>query len=150
LVETLALDKAKLIAKKHPNSLILAADTIVVKNEKIIGKPKDQEHARKMLIELSGKTHFVFTGLALIDARTGRTLVKSVKSAVTFNKLSEEQIQNYLKTKEWLGKAGSYSSQEQGGKILIKQIEGDPTNVVGLPKTTFLEMLDDLNLEITI
>lgn len=148
LVKILATEKAKFIAGKHSRCLILGADTIVVRAGKIIGKPQNEQHAKSMLAELSGVTHEVYTGLALIDTTSGKNSIRSTRSSVTFNKLSQQQIEDYLASNEWIGKAGGYSSQESGGKTLIKKITGDTTNVVGLPKKLFLNMLRDLKLEI--
>jgi len=148
LVKTLSLAKAKLIALKHVNSLILAADTIVVKDGEIIGKPKDKTHAQEMLTKLVGATHEVVTGLSLLDTETTTSIVKYARSIVEFHKLTTVEIDTYAASNEWIGKAGGYSSQEQGGKILIKKIDGEASNVVGLPKNVFFNMLNELNLQI--
>ena len=148
LVKFLSLEKAKLIAAKYHDSLIIAADTIVLKDGEIIGKPKDESHAKEMLNKLNGTTHEVYTGLALYDTTTQKHAVDLDCSLVEFYKLNDEKIESYLKSREWIGKAGSYSSQEQGGQMLIKKISGDPSNVVGLPINLFKKMLNELDLEI--
>ena len=113
--------------------LVLGADTIVVVDGSILGKPRDQAEARRMLRTLAGRTHSVFTGIALIDARTEtRWLLDLVRSDVTMAPLSDDEIAGYVATGEPMDKAGAYGIQGLGGR-LVQQVAGSYTAVVGLP-----------------
>ena len=133
LVEKLALQKAEAVAGTA-RGLILGADTIVVLGTDILGKPANREQAAKMLERLSGRSHEVYSGLALIDNRGDKVRVSTAheKTEVTFRRLSKEEIDWYLSTGEIFGKAGAYAIQGRGG-LLVKKINGDFFNVVGLP-----------------
>lgn len=136
VVEELSYQKAMEVARLHKeeDTLILGADTIVVYEDKIMGKPADEEEAREMLRKLSGKTHCVFTGVTAVlwenQKKTVRTF--SEKTEVTFYPMSEEEIMLYVKTREPMDKAGAYGIQGIGAKF-IQAIHGDYNNVVGLP-----------------
>lgn len=136
VVEELSYQKAMEVAERHKNEevLVLGADTIVVYEDKIMGKPADTENAKEMLRKLSGKTHCVFTGVTAVltenQEKTIRTF--SEKTEVTFYPMSEEEIMFYVKTKEPMDKAGAYGIQGFGAKY-IQAIHGDYNNVVGLP-----------------
>lgn len=129
LVKKLSLEKAKAVFKNHKDSIIIAADTIVVIRNEIIGKPKDKKDAKRMLNKLSGKMHYVYTGFTIIDSKP---ITKSVKSKVYFRNLSSKEIDDYVAHEKPFDKAGAYAVQEKAG-IFIKKIEGDFFNVVGLP-----------------
>ena len=135
-VEELSYQKAMEVAELHrdEDALILGADTIVVYDNQIMGKPADEEEAKAMLRQLSGKTHCVFTGVTAVlwenQKKTVRTF--SEKTEVTFYPMSEEEIMFYVKTKEPMDKAGAYGIQGIGAKY-IQAICGDYNNVVGLP-----------------
>jgi septum formation protein len=113
-------------------STILSADTITVIDDAIIGKPKDRAHAREILTRLSGTTHRVITGVAVLDARGGRRLVQHDVTRVVFRCLTPEQIEAYLDSGEWQGKAGAYGIQDRADAF-VERIEGSFSNVVGLP-----------------
>ncbi|HHW93841.1 MAG TPA: septum formation protein Maf [Clostridiaceae bacterium] len=133
LVERLAFAKAQASLREYPDCLILAADTIVSLDGRLFGKPKDKDDARKMLCTLSGKTHTVDTGVALLTALSAD--VFSSVSHVTFHPLTpvtESLIDRYVATGLPLDKAGAYGIQELGG-LLISRIEGDFFSVMGLP-----------------
>lgn len=132
LAEKFSLQKAKDVAKKQKNAIIIAADTFVVLNNEILGKPKTGENARRMLKKLSGKSHLVITGFTIIDTKSGKTVTKSVKSKVYFKRLTNQEINSYVATGEPLDKAGAYAVQEKGG-LFVEKIEGDFFNIVGLP-----------------
>lgn len=132
LAEKFSLEKAKDVAKRQKNAIIIAADTFVVLGNEILGKPKTKELAKKMLEKLSGKAHLVITGFTIIDTKSGKTVTKSVESKLFMKKLTKEEIDTYVNTGEPLDKAGAYAVQEKGG-LFIKKIEGDFFNVVGLP-----------------
>lgn len=132
LSKKLSLGKAEAVAENFKNSIVIAADTFVVLGKEIFGKPKDKEHAKKMLKKLCGKMHLVITGFTIIDTKTQKQISKSVESKVYMRKLSQKEIEDYIKTKEPFGKAGAYAVQEKGS-VLIEKIEGDYFNIVGLP-----------------
>ena len=109
---------------------MIGADTIVVIGDEILGKPKDSEDARRMLRLLSGKTHKVITGVALVNQEVHETFYEVTD--VTFCELSDQEIDDYIKSREHYDKAGSYAIQGKG-MMFVKRIEGDYANVVGLP-----------------
>ena len=111
LVKTLSLEKARATAKKHPDAIIIAADTIGVLRGKIVGKPHNAEEARKMLQMLSGKSHSVITGLTVLDSALNKTVTRTVETLVYIKQLSLVEIQNYIDTGEPLDKAGAYAIQ---------------------------------------
>lgn len=132
LAKKLALGKALAVAHRHKNAIVIGADTFVVFKRKILGKPRTPKLAREMLKSLGGGTHSLLTGFAIVDSLTGRRIVKSVNTRVTFRKLSSLEIDKYVKTGEPLRVAGGYAIQGGGSKF-IKCIKGDYDNVVGLP-----------------
>ncbi|MBR3300929.1 MAG: septum formation protein Maf [Clostridia bacterium] len=128
--EYLALKKAEHIAKSHPESVVIGADTAVFLGDTMLGKPTDEADAEKMLKALSGRTHKVITGCAIVSKE--KEVSFSVVSEVTFYDLSNGEIKEYVKTKEPLDKAGAYGIQGKGA-LLVKEIKGDYFNIVGLP-----------------
>jgi septum formation protein len=124
-----------------PERVVLGADTEVFLDGRQFGKPGTADEARAFLQELSGRTHEVFTGLALLDQAASRTAVE--RTAVTFRRLDAEKIDGYLATGEWRDRAGGYAVQGEGEQ-LIDAIEGDYWNVVGLPTTLLLDMAPSL------
>ncbi len=147
-VKKLALAKATSIADRHFGRVILGADTVVLRQgDQVVGKPLDKEDAFRTLSALSGTTHMVLSGLALIDTRTGTCATVHVVTTVVFKRLTEETVNRYVRSGEPMGKAGSYSLQ-QAGALLIERIEGDPHNVMGLPVTGFSKALDELGIEV--
>lgn len=134
-----ALTKARFFAGKYPQALIIGADTIVVKDGKVYGKPDDAEDAAAMLHALSGAEHTVYSGLALVDSSTYLEEVGWRSTVVQFRELSEEMIAAYIATGEPLDKAGAYGIQGKGA-VLIESIQGDFSTVVGLS----LPLLSDL------
>jgi septum formation protein len=140
LARFLSLKKAEAVALKYHDSIIIAADTFIVLNNKLLGKPLNEQEAEKMLKMLSGKSHSVITGFSIIDTGSNKKLSRSVETKVYFNKLGIDEIRAYVKSGEPLDKAGAYAIQGLGG-IFIKKIEGDYFNVVGLPLCTLTECL---------
>lgn len=130
IVQELALRKAKSVAKQHENATVIGADTIVVYENNILGKPKNAQEAVDMLTKLSGNTHAVYTGVAIVQA--SKTSLFYEKTDVTFWKLTEEEIDTYVQTGEPFDKAGAYGIQQLGA-TLVKKIHGDYYTVVGLP-----------------
>ncbi|MBI2051493.1 septum formation inhibitor Maf [Candidatus Roizmanbacteria bacterium] len=140
LAQRLSLGKARAVGKTHKNAIIIAADTIVVFQKRIIGKPKTEANASKILKLLCGKTHKVITGFTIIDSESRKSVTKSVETKVKMKALTDEEIKSYVKTKEPLDKAGGYGIQEKGA-MLIESIKGDYFNVVGLPLAALSEEL---------
>lgn len=130
-VKDISYRKGVEIAKNHPNSVVISADTIVVFNNEIIGKPKDSNDAKKILQKLSNNTHEVITGYSIFykDKRVTNT----VTTLVTFNKLNENLIKEYIATNSPLDKAGAYGIQDSELFPIIKNIVGSYNNVVGFP-----------------
>lgn len=140
-----ALDKARMVAKREGEGIVIAADTIVVVGDAILGKPRDAADARRMLTELSGRVHEVVTGIALMDAAIGRSAVRTSVTRVWFRDLSDRDIETYVVTGEPLDKAGAYGIQERGA-MLVERIEGCYSNVVGLPLSLLGEMLREFGV----
>ncbi|EIJ79040.1 Maf-like protein [Bacillus methanolicus PB1] len=130
IVMELAFRKASFVAEKNPSSFIIGSDTIVVVDGKVLGKPHTKEEAFGMLKLLSGRTHSVFTGVAIVSPEKNATFFE--KTDVTFWELTDEEIKAYISTGEPFDKAGAYGIQGFGS-ILVKQISGDYFSVVGLP-----------------
>ena len=142
-IENLAYNKALSFAKTlHPQEkVVIGADTIVVSDNIIMGKPQNYQEAVNMLKTLSGKTHFVVTSIALINSRTLKYQIKSTTTYVSFNELSDSQIKYYIDTFKPFDKAGSYGIQELP-KEFVNEVNGSLDNVIGLPSATLLNMLD--------
>ena len=147
LVVYLAEGKARSVAARHPDALIIGADTIVVSNGKVFGKPLTGGDAREMLKKLSGVTHDVLTGFVVLDTKTGKKAGRAVETKVTFRTLSDEEIDSYVATGESLGKAGGYAIQGAAARF-VEKIEGDRDNVVGLPLAALLEELAKFGVEV--
>lgn len=143
-VQELAFIKALAAAKKalkNKKATVISADTIVVDGDVILGKPKDEEDAFRILRSLSGKTHCVYTGYCVMRIADAYTVCNKVCTRVTFKELSDERIKGYIKTREPMDKAGAYGIQGLGA-MLIDRIEGDYFNVVGLPVSALAETLE--------
>ncbi len=147
LAARLSLAKAKEVAARHPDALVIAADTFGVLDGEIIGKPHTPAAARQMLAKLSGRTHLVMTGLTVLDTQTGRVITRTVETKVTFKKLTPAQIAAYVATGEPLDKAGAYAIQGQGA-ALVKGIAGDYNNVVGLPLSALADVLAEFGVPV--
>ncbi len=136
-----AENKALEIAKKHPKSLVIGADTVVVHNEIILGKPKNKEDAFIMLKSLNNDTHFVATAVCLIY---GNKIIKDIElTNVTFRKLEDSDIYNYIDSKNPLDKAGSYGIQDEGFDFALS-IEGELDNVIGFPMKLFKKLYSSI------
>jgi septum formation protein len=132
LAKSISLKKALAAGKRHPDALIIAADTFGVIDGKMLGKPADEAQAVAMLEGMSGNCHRVITGFTLLDGVTGRTVSRAVQTMVYFRKLSKSEIADYVNTGEPLDKAGAYAIQGLGA-LLVERIDGDYYNVIGLP-----------------
>lgn len=140
LAKKLSSEKAKSVADKNKNTLVIGADTFIAYKGKIIGKPRDGEEAMKILKLLQGNTHSVITGLTVIDSDTGKTVSDSIETKVHFKKLADDEIEGYILTNEPLDKAGAYGIQALGAAVVDK-IDGDYFNVVGLPLSLLHDVL---------
>lgn len=136
----LAERKAQEVADKYPESWIIGADTIVLIDGLILGKPENRDHARQMLQRLSGQTHRVVTGYCICCKSANRFISDTVQTDVRFKALSKEEIEWYIHTSEPFDKAGAYAIQGLG-TFLVKSISGSYTNVVGLPVCEVIEYL---------
>ena len=143
--EKLAYFKALEIAQKSNRGLILGADTIVILDNVIFGKPADDSEAFYMLSRLSGREHSVITGIALIDTEKENVKKGHEITKVRFAELTPEEIKYYISTGEPEGKAGAYAVQGIGA-MLVESIEGCYSNVVGLPLMKLKKMLEDFNI----
>ncbi|MBW1987916.1 MAG: septum formation protein Maf [Deltaproteobacteria bacterium] len=136
----LAARKAAAVAVDHPESWVLGADTMVVLGKDILGKPLDEDDAKRMITLLSGRTHRVITGYCLQCLARGRTITEAVTTRVTFRKLFPGEIEWYVSTGKAMDKAGAYGIQGPGA-FMVKRLEGSYTNVVGLPLGEVVERL---------
>jgi septum formation protein len=146
LAKRLARAKAEAVAPCYDDALIIAADTLVVLDRAVLGKPQSREEARQMLRLLSGRTHRVITALCLLLRQGGRTVrmtLDAPSTRVTFRPLSEAWIEWYIDTGEPFDKAGAYGIQEYGA-LLVERVVGDYFNVVGLPLPTLVRRLEEL------
>jgi septum formation protein len=132
--------KARAVAKKIPDALVLGADTLVFLDRKIFGKPRDLADARRMLSQLQGRRHQVVTGVCLMHLRAHRERLFAASTDVTFLPLTERQINDYLGQMNPLDKAGAYAIQEHG-EMIVSEISGSYSNVVGLPLEKLKEEL---------
>lgn len=139
-VKTLAEAKAREIAGQYPESWVIGADTIVTIDSAILGKPGDPREARQMLKRLSGQSHFVYTGYAVVCKNRQTCISDAVKTDVLFKDLSDDEIDWYVRTGEPFDKAGAYAIQGLG-TFLVRRINGSYTNVVGLPVCEVIETL---------
>ena len=142
-VAAVALDKARAVARRWTAgaAIVLGADTEVVLDGRYLGKPRDAADAARMLRALRGRTHEVVTGVALVEAPSGREETAAVTTRVTMTEASAEEIAAYVATGEPLDKAGAYAVQGEGGR-LVARVDGCFTNVVGLPVGTTRRLLE--------
>jgi len=143
--EYLAYLKASDVARKVESGIVLGADTIVVCDDEIFGKPCDEADALRMLKRLNGREHIVITGVALIDASGKKESVGHETTQVRFSTLKDKEIMAYIKTGEPFGKAGAYAIQERGS-LMVESINGCFSNVVGLPIRKLVKMLGDFGI----
>ena len=129
-IERLSFLKALKVYNDNKDAVVIGADTIVVVNDKVLGKPKDEKMAKEMLSQLQNNKHTVITGVSIISSKMSETF--SNVSEVYFNPMSEEEILNYIKTKEPMDKAGAYAIQGIGAKF-INRINGDYYSIMGFP-----------------
>jgi len=145
VVQDLAMQKAKAVQVLEPDGYIIASDTVVALDGEILGKPKGKLENRAMLERLSGRTHTVYTGIAILTPSAEK--VEFDATTVQFRHLSSAELEWYAESGEGLDKAGGYGIQEKG-MLLIERIEGDFFNVMGLPTVRLLQMARALGLEL--
>lgn len=138
-----AILKAKTVAKRHPREVILGVDTVGAIDKIILEKPKNRKDACRILTLLSGRTHIVYSGIALFHAKTGIIYTGIQKTAVTFRKLTKQEIAAYVATGEPMDKAAAYAIQG-GAAVFVKKIVGDYMNIIGLPVALFLELKEKM------
>jgi septum formation protein len=137
--------KADWVAKRHPAAIVLGADTTVLINNTVLNKPRDLDDARAMLRRLAGRTHTVFTGVALRQQSTGLRVDEGVTSSVTFRAFNDEVIDAYFRVVDPLDKAGAYGIQE-GRELIVERWEGSFSNIMGLPMEVTKQILTQAGL----
>jgi septum formation protein len=147
LARFLSAEKARAVAWKYRNAVIIAADTFIVLRKKIMGKPHTKKEAERMLRLLNGRAHSVISGFTILDTETNRKISRSVETKVFFRKLTRKEIHAYLESGEPLDKAGAYAIQGLGSAI-VRKIEGDYFNVVGLPISSLVEDLKKFGIHV--
>jgi len=140
IVSTLALRKARAGASHYDDGVIIASDTLVSLDGVPLGKPEDAADAKRMLRALSGREHEVFSGVCVMDVRTGRQETRAVRTGVTFRDLSDQEIEAYIATGEPMDKAGAYAIQGGAGAF-VTGLDGSFENVMGFPVDEVREML---------
>lgn len=140
VVKSLAMQKALAVAKKHAESVVIGSDTVVALDGKILGKPHSKIEAHDMLRSLSGRTHKVFTGVAIVCGDKVKNFYE--ETDVEFYSLTDEEIEKYVETGEPMDKAGAYGIQGKGS-VLVKKINGDYFNVMGLPIAKLYREMSD-------
>lgn len=147
-VQRLAMDKAMEVANRHEQALVLGADTIVVVDDRILGKPADSNQAIEMLSLLSGRSHSVYTGIALVHSSSSRAVARFERTDVSMDDLSRVEIERYVASGSPMDKAGAYGIQDDTGALFIRGISGDYYTVVGLPMNRLYRLIqtdfDDL------
>ena len=138
----IACQKGEVVAKRYPNDLVISADTIVVIDNQIIGKPKDEKDAKRILNLLSGRTHYVHTAFWIFYQNKAYDGLSTSK--VIFNNLSENLIDEYIESKSPLDKAGAYGYQDNEKYPLVLQIEGSINNVIGFPVEEIKEKIEEI------
>jgi septum formation protein len=146
-VRQISIKKAKSVAVRHKNAIIIAADTIGVIGKKILGKPHTENEARIMLHEISGKSHSVITGFTVLDTATNKILSRTVNTNVYIKNLTKQETDAYVKTGEPMDKAGAYAIQGLGA-VIVEKIEGDYYNVMGLPLNALAEALKEFGINV--
>ncbi len=147
LAKFLSFKKAETVAKKYKEGIVIGADTFVVYNNHLLGKPHTKEKAKKMLEKINNKKIFVITGLTVINAKDGKKVSTTKSSSIYIRNLTRKEINNYVETGEAFDKAGAFAVQGLGANI-IRKIEGDYFSVVGLPVFDLLKILRRLGFSI--
>lgn len=143
--KNLALRKAQEVSRRVRRGIVVGADTIVVSGNRVLGKPRDRNEARSMLRRLSGRSHVVYTGFALVEAGSGRTFADVVKTRVWFRRLERAEIAAYVASGSPLDKAGAYGIQDDFGAVFVERIQGCFYNVVGFPLVRFHRAMQEFS-----
>jgi septum formation protein len=133
--------KAEAVSPANTDAVVIAADTLVLLEERVLTKPIDGDEAREMLASLNGKSHQVFTAFSILHGREGKRVLETVTTDVHFKLLTEAEMIEYHRRINPMDKAGAYAAQEHG-KLIINRIEGSMTNVIGLPMRRLAEILE--------
>lgn len=144
-VKRIALEKMEFAKQKVKSSILITADTIVVLNHKVIGKPVTRMDAINILSQLSGKVHTVYTGFCVLNQKTGVMVIDYEKTEVEFRKLMKDEIIDYVDGGSPMDKAGAYGIQDDFGAVFVKRINGCYYNVVGLPLTKLYKALREIS-----
>jgi len=147
-VQVLAQKKAEAVGKSTANAFVVGADTIVVLDEQILGKPVDQKDAERMLRLLSARTHTVYTGIAILDCPSNRIQSSYESTKVTFRSITDVEIAEYVASGSPMDKAGAYGIQDDYGAVFVERIEGCYYNVVGFPLAKFYVMLQQFQQQL--
>ena len=142
LVQNLAFLKANDVAGRVDNAIIISADTLVVHNKSVLGKPKDTQDAKRILSLLSNSEHDIISGVCIMDMPSKKKLLRIGRTHIKMKRISDEEIEIYVRTGEPMDKAGAYAVQGEG-KRFVEKIEGSYSNVVGLPLEIVQEMLNN-------
>ncbi|MHA1478059.1 MAG: Maf family protein [Promethearchaeota archaeon] len=140
LAKAKALKAKELLRSEENGTIIIAADTIVEFNGKIIGKAKNEIEAFQILKSLANRSHNLITGIAITSVDDNKIIIDYDTTVVTFLDLSDDDIRNYLKSEEWKGRAGAYSIRDRAS-LFVKEIRGSPSNVIGLPMQKIFKIL---------
>lgn len=144
LVMTLAKAKAEVVAKRHKDSIVVGADTLVFFKGKEIGQQQNDKDAEKTLRLLIGKTHEVYTGVCIINTKTGKILQDCFMTKITLNRVSDKVLMNYIKSGQYKNKAGAYNVADPEFKSFIGNIEGSYTNMMGMPVDEVKKMIETI------
>lgn len=147
LAEKLSRGKAEKVAKRHPDAVVIAADTFVLFEGRLLGKPKSEEEAAQMLRMISGKRLTVITGVTLFEHKENKEVSFSEETHLEMKELSEDEIEAYVATGEPMDKAGAFAMQEIGASF-VKRVEGDFFSAVGLPLYRLVHELKDFGIDI--
>ncbi|MEX0737031.1 MAG: Maf family protein [Bacteroidota bacterium] len=139
----IALEKARDVARNVSRGIVVGADTIVVVDGGILGKPRTKKEARMMLMKLSGREHLVYTGFALVDARSGRSVAGVERTRVRFRRLDPKEVAAYVGSGAPMDKAGAYGIQDDYGAVFVEKVDGCFYNVVGFPLARFYSTLTE-------
>ncbi|HZZ98564.1 MAG TPA: nucleoside triphosphate pyrophosphatase [Candidatus Saccharimonadia bacterium] len=148
-VATIAMGKALTVKEKFPDALVIASDTMVYLDGVFYGKPKDLDHARKMMQALRGNTHTVYTAVVMLDGESGESRTEIVESNVRFGNFADEQLEKYIATSEPYDKAGGYALQGFA-QTFVEDVQGSATNVIGFPLMVVRDMLEELGVPIDV
>ena len=147
LARFLSLEKAQSVAARHRDALIIAAETFILFKGQVLGKPHTKREALRMLRRLNGGMHTVITGFTIIDTKSGKKMSRSAETRVYFRRLTMKGIESYVASGEPLDKAGGYAIQGLGA-TLVRKIEGDFLNVVGLPLNMVVQSLKEFGVNV--